>query len=64
LIHPLPPGVTADSAYTASLLNQIDTYPAGPGRETAVEFAINPAMIREAFAADLPEETTALMTAT
>ena len=118
-------GVTADSAYTASLLAQIDgpvllaghsyggavitnaatsapnvaglvfvaafapeegetlgevengskdsvlgtalvqyTYPAGPGGQTAVEFAINPAMIREAFAADLPPETTALMAAT
>jgi pimeloyl-ACP methyl ester carboxylesterase len=118
-------GVTADSAYTASLLGQIDgqvllaghsyggavitnaatrapnvvglvfvaafapeegetlgdvengskdsvlgtalvqyTYPAGPGGQTAVEFAINPAMIREAFAADLPPETTALMAAT
>ena len=118
-------GVTADSAYIASLLNQIDgpvllvghsyggavitnaatsapnvvglvfvaafapeegetlgevengskdsvlgtalvqyTYPAGPGGQTAVEFAINPAMIREAFAADLPPETTALMAAT
>jgi pimeloyl-ACP methyl ester carboxylesterase len=118
-------GVTADSAYTASLLNQIDgpvllaghsyggavitnaatstpnvaglvfaaafapdegetlgevengskdsvlgtalvqyTYPAGPGGQTAVEFAINPAQIREAFAADLPPETTALMAAT
>jgi pimeloyl-ACP methyl ester carboxylesterase len=118
-------GVTADSAYTASLLSQIDgpvllaghsyggavitnaatsapnvlglvfvaafapdegenlgdvengskdsvlgtalvqyTYPAGPGGATAVEFAINPAQIREAFAADLPPEVTALMAAT
>jgi pimeloyl-ACP methyl ester carboxylesterase len=118
-------GVTADSAYTASLLGQIDgpvllaghsyggavitnaatgapnvvglvfvaafapdegeklgdvagsskdsilgtaqvpyTYPAGPGGETAVEFAINPALLREAFAADLPEQQTALMAAT
>jgi len=40
------------------------TYPAGPGEQTAVEFAINPAQIREAFAADLPPETTALMAAT
>ena len=39
-------------------------YPAGPGGETAVEFAINPALLREAFAADLPAETTALMAAT
>jgi pimeloyl-ACP methyl ester carboxylesterase len=118
-------GVTADSAYMASLLNQIDgpvllgghsyggavistagtsapnvaglvfvaafapdegetlgaiandskdsvlnsalvqyTYPTGSGGETSVEFAINPAQIREAFAADLPPETTALMAAT
>jgi len=118
-------GVTADSAYTASLLSQIDgpvllaghsyggavitnaaasapnvvglvfvaafapeegetlgevengskdsvlnsalvqyQYPAGPGGRTAVEFAINPALIREAFAADLPVEVTALMAAT
>jgi len=39
-------------------------YPAGPGGETSIEFAINPAMLREAFAADLPAETTALMAAT
>jgi hypothetical protein len=39
-------------------------YPAGPGGQTAVEFAINPAQLREAFAADLPAETTALMAAT
>jgi pimeloyl-ACP methyl ester carboxylesterase len=110
-------GVAADSAYTASLLSQIDgpvllaghsyggavistagasapnvvglvfvaafapdegerlgevaseskvqyTYPAGPGGETAVEFGINPALLREVFAADLPPETTALMAVT
>jgi hypothetical protein len=39
-------------------------YPAGPGGETAVEFGINPALLRETFAADLPEEQTALMAAT
>ena len=39
-------------------------YPAGPGGETAVEFGINPARLREAFAADLPEEQTALISAT
>ena len=39
-------------------------YPAGPGGETAVELAVNPALFREAFAADLPTETTALMAAT
>ncbi len=118
-------GVAADSAYTASLLNQIDgsvllvghsyggavitnaatsapnvvglvfvaafapeegenlgdvengstdsvlnsalvqyTYPAGPDGQTSVEFAINPTLIREAFAADLSEQQTALMAAT
>jgi pimeloyl-ACP methyl ester carboxylesterase len=40
------------------------TYPAEPGGETSVEFAINPALIREAFAADLPERVTRLMAAT
>ena len=39
-------------------------YPTGPGGETSVEFAINPASLREAFAADLPAEQTALMAAT
>ena len=118
-------GVTADSAYTASLLGQIDGplllaghsyggavitnaaasapnvvglvfvaafapdegealgavengskdsilnaalvqyhYPNGPDGETSVEFAINPALLQEAFAADLPAEQTALMAAT
>jgi pimeloyl-ACP methyl ester carboxylesterase len=118
-------GVTADSAYTASLLSQIDgpvllaghsyggavitsaaasapnvaglvfvaafapdegetlgeatakskdsilnpalvqyQYPAGPDGETAVEFAVSPALLREAFAADLPEQQTALLAAT
>ena len=51
-----------DSVVSTALVQY--TYPAGPGGETAVEFAINPAMIREAFAADLPAETTALMAAT
>jgi pimeloyl-ACP methyl ester carboxylesterase len=118
-------GVTADSAYVASLLNQIDgpvllgghsyggavitnaatsapnviglvyvaafapdegetlgeieagskdsvlnaaldqyNYPAGAGGQTSVEFAIKPAKIKEAFAADLPDQQTALMAAT
>ncbi len=118
-------GLAADSAYTASLLNQIDgpvllaahsyggavvtnaatsapnvvglvfvaafatddgenlndvesgskdsilgtalvqyQYPAGPDGETSVELAVNPALMREAFAADLPAETVALMAAT
>ena len=39
-------------------------YPTGQGAETAVEFAINPAHFRDAFAADLPAEQTAVMAAT
>jgi pimeloyl-ACP methyl ester carboxylesterase len=124
LANPLR-GLAADSAYTASLLNQIDGpillvghsyagavitnaatsapnvvglvyiaafatddgenlndvesgskdsilgtalvqyhYPSRPDGETSVELAVNPALFREAFAADLPTETTALMAAT
>src|SRR5215831_2886651 len=48
-----------DSVLNAALVQY--NYPAGPGGETSVEFAINPAHIREAFAADLPPEVTALM---
>jgi hypothetical protein len=39
-------------------------YPTGQGAYTAVEFAINPAQLRDAFAADLPAEQTAIMAAT
>jgi pimeloyl-ACP methyl ester carboxylesterase len=39
-------------------------YPAANGGEPAVEFAIDPAKLRDAFAADLPTEQTALMAAT
>jgi pimeloyl-ACP methyl ester carboxylesterase len=39
-------------------------YPAGPDGETAVELAVNPTLLREAFAADLPERQTALLAAT
>ena len=39
-------------------------YPSRPDGETAIELAVNPALFREAFAADLPMETTALMAAT
>jgi len=39
-------------------------YPASNGGESAVEFAIDPAKFRDAFAADLPVEMTALMAAT
>jgi len=39
-------------------------YPVGDGAETAVEFAVDPAKFRDAFAADLPAEQTAVMAAT
>jgi pimeloyl-ACP methyl ester carboxylesterase len=39
-------------------------YPTGNGSETAMEFAINPEKIREAFAGDLPATQTAVMAAT
>jgi pimeloyl-ACP methyl ester carboxylesterase len=39
-------------------------YPTGQGAETATEFAINPARLREVFAADLAAEQAAVMAAT
>jgi pimeloyl-ACP methyl ester carboxylesterase len=51
-----------DSILNSALVQY--NYPAGPGGETTVEFGINPALLRETFAADLPEEQTALMAAT
>jgi len=51
-----------DSVLNSALVQQ--EYPTGQGAETAVEFLINPALFREAFAADLPEKTTALLAAT
>ena len=51
-----------DSILNASLVQY--HYPAGPDGDTEVEFAINPALLREAFAADLPPEVTAVMAAT
>ena len=39
-------------------------YPTGHGTETSVEFAINPPQLREAFAADLSAEQTAILAAT
>jgi pimeloyl-ACP methyl ester carboxylesterase len=39
-------------------------YPNGEGAATATEFAIDPAKFRDAFAADLPPEQTAVMAAT
>ena len=40
------------------------SYPSGPAGETSAEFAVDPAKLREAFAADLPEEQAALLAAT
>ncbi len=51
-----------DSVLTSALVPL--QYPTGQGGETAVEFAIDPAKFREAFAADLPAEQTAVMAAT
>jgi pimeloyl-ACP methyl ester carboxylesterase len=51
-----------DSVLNSALVQQ--EYPTGQGTETAVEFLINPDLFREAFAADLPEKTTALLAAT
>jgi len=51
-----------DSVLNSALIQY--TYPSGPGGQTSVEFAINPAKIHEAFAGDLPPETTALMAVT
>ena len=39
-------------------------YPTGNGTETATEFAIDPAKIQEAFAADLPRDQNAILAAT
>jgi pimeloyl-ACP methyl ester carboxylesterase len=39
-------------------------YPTGEGEETAMEFAIDPEKLHDAFAADLPEKQSAVMAAT
>jgi pimeloyl-ACP methyl ester carboxylesterase len=51
-----------DSILNTALVQR--QYPTGQDSQTAVEFAINPALFREAFAADLPTEQTAVMAAT
>jgi hypothetical protein len=51
-----------DSVLNSALVQR--QYPAGQDGGTAVEFAINPTLFREAFAADLPAEQTAVMAAT
>ena len=57
-------GVLADSAYLASLLGQIDGPVLLAGHSYGGAVGINPALLREVVAADLPPETTALMAAT
>jgi len=51
-----------DSVLNAALVAL--KYPTGRGTETAVEFAIHPAQLHAAFAADLSAEQTAILAAT
>ena len=51
-----------DSVLNSALVTL--NYPTGQGAETAVEFAINPAQLRDAFAADLSSEQAAILAAT
>jgi pimeloyl-ACP methyl ester carboxylesterase len=51
-----------DSVLNSTLVTH--HYPTADGGEPGVEFAIDPAKFHDAFAADLPEEETALMAAT
>ena len=55
-------GNSTDSILNAALVQR--QYPTGQDEQTAVEFAIDPARFREAFAADLATEQTAVMAAT
>ena len=51
-----------DSVLNSALVTL--NYPTGQGAQTAVEFAINPAQLRYAFAADLSAEQAAMLAAT
>ena len=55
-------GDSKDSVLNSALVQL--QFPAGPGTETAVELAIDPAQFHQAFAADLPEKQAAVMAAT
>jgi pimeloyl-ACP methyl ester carboxylesterase len=55
-------GSSKDAILNDALVTQ--HYPAPDGGERAVELAIDPAKFRDAFAADLPEDQTAVMAAT
>jgi pimeloyl-ACP methyl ester carboxylesterase len=54
-------GNSKDSALMPALVPF--KYPTGQDGQTAMEFAINPAQLREVFAADLPAEQTTIMAA-
>jgi pimeloyl-ACP methyl ester carboxylesterase len=57
--------VAAESKDSILMTAQVQrTYPTGKDGETAPEISIDPAKLREVFAADLPEERTAVMAAT
>jgi pimeloyl-ACP methyl ester carboxylesterase len=55
-------GDSKDSVLNSALVQL--QYPNGPGSETAVEFAIDPAKFHDAFAADLSPAQAAVMAAT
>jgi pimeloyl-ACP methyl ester carboxylesterase len=55
-------GDSKDSVLNSALVPL--QYPVGDGGQTAVEFAINPELFHQAFAADLPVEQAALLAAT
>jgi pimeloyl-ACP methyl ester carboxylesterase len=55
-------GTSKDSVLNSALVAR--RYPTGPGGETAVEFAIDPAKLHDVFAADLPAQQAADMAAT
>jgi hypothetical protein len=55
-------GHSKDSILSTALVQY--RYPAGADGETSVELALNPALLHEAMAADLPPELTALMAVT
>jgi pimeloyl-ACP methyl ester carboxylesterase len=57
--------VAAESKDSILMAAQVQRmYPTGKDGETAPEISIDPAKLREGFAADLPEERTAVMAAT
>jgi pimeloyl-ACP methyl ester carboxylesterase len=55
-------GRSTDSVLNSALLQT--EYPAGMGTQPAVELSIDPAKFKTAFAADLPDKTAAIMSAT